>query len=144
MDGWNNKESWFVLITLTIYNIFDTVGRGSASCKCIQLSRKTLLWCNYLRTLFIPIVFLIAFEVGPSWLLNSDWFKILNLVLFAFTNGWLASLCIIKTPDYVQQSERGDIGTLINPAIVGGILIGTLLAVPLESVIKLTPKAKHS
>ena len=144
MDGWSNEESWFVLTTLTLFNIFDTIGRGAASWKCMQLTRKPLLWSNYLRTLAIPIIFLIAFEVGPSWLLNSDWFKILNMTLFAFTNGWLSSLCIIITPDYVKQSERGDIGALINPAIVGGILVGTLLAVPLQPVIKITPKAKNS
>lgn len=101
MGGWSNEESWFVLTTLTLFNIFDTIGRSAASWKCMQLTRKTLLWSNYLRTLMIPIIFLIAFEVGPSWLLNSDWFKILNMSLFAFTNGWLSSLCIIITPDYV-------------------------------------------
>ena len=131
MDGWENVESWFVLTTLTLYNVFDTVGRWVASWKCMKLSRKTSLWCIYLRTFFIPVIFLVAFEVGPSWLLNTDCFKILNLILFAFTNGWLSSLCVIMTPEYVKQGERGEIGALINPSMSVGILIGTVLAVPL-------------
>ena len=140
MNNWNNEESWFVLSTLTLFNIWDTVGRSAASWKCMQLSRKWTLALNYLRTIFLPIIFMIAFEVGPSWLLNSDWFKLFNLSLFAFTNGWLSSLCVIMAPDYVKQSERGDIGALINPSIVGGILLGCILAVPLQPVIKLSPK----
>ena len=131
MHGWDNEESWFILLTLTLFNVGDTIGRSAASWKCMKLSRKMTLWLNYLRTLFVPIIFLIAFEVGPDWLFNSDWFKLVNLFFFAFTNGWLSSLCVIMTPDYVKQSERGEIGTLINPSIVGGILVGCILAVPL-------------
>lgn len=101
MNNWNNEESWFVLSTLTLFNIWDTVGRSAASWKCMQLNRKWTLALNYLRTIFLPIIFMIAFEVGPSWLLNSDWFKLFNLSLFAFTNGWLSSLCVIMAPDYV-------------------------------------------
>ena len=84
-----------------------------------------------------------AFEIGgPSGVLSSDWFKMINMSLFSFTNGWLSSLCVIKTPDYVRQSERGDIGALVNPVIVGGILLGTILAIPMEQIIKMTPHHK--
>lgn len=132
-----------MLTTLTLFNIWDTIGRSAASWKCMDLSRGKTLVLNYARTVFIPIIFLIAFEIGPSWLFNSDWFKLLNLSLFAFSNGWLTSLCVIRSPDYVPDNERGDIGALINPAIVGGILIGCILAVPLQPVIKLSPKAQN-
>mmetsp|Transcript_34011 Transcript_34011/g.41939 ORF Transcript_34011/g.41939 Transcript_34011/m.41939 type:complete len:135 (+) Transcript_34011:898-1302(+) len=102
MHGWEHEESWFVLFTLTLFNVFDTIGRSAASWKCMELSRKTTLVLNYLRTAFLPLIFAIAFEWGPAWLFNSDWFKLVNLALFAFTNGWLSSLCVIMTPDYVK------------------------------------------
>lgn len=95
---------------------------------------------GYLRTLFIIPCLLIAFEVGPDWLFNSDWFKLLNLSLIAFTNGWLSSVICIKTPECVSQDKRGDVGVLINPAIVGGIFLGSIVAVPMGFIIKLTPK----
>ena len=144
MHGWKDEDSWFNVMTLLLNNLFDTIGRSAGSWKCMQISRKMILWLSYLRTLMLVIIFLIAFEVGPSWLFCSDWLKILTISSFAFQNGWLSSLCVIKSPNYVEQHERGDIGCLTGPAIVAGILVGTLLAIPLEPVINLTPKGKAS
>ena len=110
-----------------------------AGLTCVKISRRTTLILNYARVFLIVMFILIAFEVGPDWLFLSDWFKLTNLALFAFSNGWQTSLCAINAPEYVQQSERGDVGALINPAIVGGILAGSLLAIPMLQVIKLTP-----
>ena len=101
MGSWKNEDSWFVVATLTLFNIFDTVGRYSAGVTCMTISRKATISLNYLRTIFILSFLLVSFEVGPAWLFNSDWFKLVNLTLFAFTNGWLSSLCVIKTPEYV-------------------------------------------
>ena len=140
LAGTKSEESWFVLSTLTLFNLFDTLGRMSASLTFMKLSRRMTLLANYCRTFFLATFLLVAFEAGPAWLFTSDWFKVLNMVLFAFTNGWLSSLCVIITPEHVKQSERGEIGALINPTIVGGILIGSILAIPLEQVLKLTPK----
>ena len=102
MDGWHNEDSYFVLTTLTIFNIWDTVGRTSAGCSCMNISRRTVVILNYARTLFVATFLLTAFEVGPSWLFYSDWFKLINMSLFAFFNGYLTSLCCIQAPDSVQ------------------------------------------
>ena len=95
MGGWKNEDSWFNLFTLTLFNIWDTVGRSAASVTCMNLPRKMTLILNYARIIFVLTFLLTAFEVGPSWLFYSDWFILLNLSLFAFTNGWLSSLCVI-------------------------------------------------
>ena len=99
MDGWQNEDSYFILTTLTIFNIWDTIGRTAAGIKCMSLSRKATVCLNYARTIFIATFLLTAFEVGPAWLFYSDWFKLVNMSLFAFTNGWLSSLCCIMAPD---------------------------------------------
>ena len=144
MEGWKDEESLFILTTLTLYNIWDTVGRSAASWKCSQISTRWVLIGSYLRIIFVPIFFLIAFEVGPSWLFNSDWFKIVNLSIFALTNGWLSSLCAIMAPDAVKQSERGDIGALISPVLLAGITLGCCFAIPLKFVIDASPKGQDS
>ena len=101
MSSWDNEDSWFVLLTLTLFNIGDTIGRYAASVTCLQISRKPTLILNYGRTIFCVFFFLTAFEIGPSWLFLSDWFKFLNLFVFAVTNGFVSSLCVIMTPDCV-------------------------------------------
>ena len=142
MSSWEDEASFFNLFTLTLFNIFDTIGRFSASVKCMKLSRKASLWLNYLRSFFLITFMLVAFEIGPEWLFCSDWFKLLNMSLFAFTNGWLSSICIILTPEYIKQGDLGEIGGLFNVAIVGGITIGTVLAICIEPVIKASPKGQ--
>lgn len=102
MDGWKNEASWFNLFTLTLFNMWDTLGRSAASWQCMKLGRKSTLILNYARTVFLVTFLLTAFEVGPEWLFYSDWFKLVNMSLFAFSNGWLSSICVIITPDYVE------------------------------------------
>ena len=74
----------------------------AANIKRMQLKRKTTLLLLYSRTAFLPIILAIAFECWPKFIFTTDWFKLLNLVVFAFTNGWLSSLCVIMTPEYVR------------------------------------------
>ena len=54
-----------------------------------------------LRGLFIVTAFLIVYDVGPIWLFgdNADWFKILNMLLFGFSNGYLATQAATKAPN---------------------------------------------
>ena len=132
MSGWEKEDSYFILMTLTLFNVSDTVGRYAASVSCMQLGRPVTLLLAYLRGLFLITILLTAFEVGPDWLFNSDWWKILSESAFAFTNGWLTSLCIILAPMCVQEKERGGIGALISPVLLGGICLGTLIALPME------------
>lgn len=132
MNGWQEEESYFVLTTLTLFNVFDTMGRYSASVSCLQVNRVMTLVLSYARLIFVLTIMLTAFEVGPSWLFVSDWFKIVNMSAFAYTNGWLSSLCIILAPGCVADSEKGNVGSLISPMILGGILLGTVLALPMK------------
>lgn len=102
MDSWDNEDSWFILTTLTLFNVCDTIGRYMAGLTCSQLPRKATVILNYLRVIFIATFMLTAFEVGPEWLFCSDWFKLTNIVLFAISNGWFSSLCAIYAPDCVS------------------------------------------
>ena len=61
MADWDNEESWFILSTLTLFNIWDTVGRYSAGISCMQLSRMPTLVLNYSRSIFAVFFLLTAF-----------------------------------------------------------------------------------
>ena len=83
-----------------LFNVFDTLGRYLAGVPSFMISDKSAIFLCYLRTIFIVTFLLIAFNIPPSWLfgLDADWFKVLNMCLFAFTNGFVSTLMAIKAP----------------------------------------------
>ena len=118
----------------------DTLGRYLAGVSWFNMSRVKTLVLSYIRTLQLAIFLLIAFECYPSWLFHSDWFKLLNFSIFAFSNGYLSSLCSIKAPEVVKTGEeRGKVGAFIGVAKLVGILVGSTVALGMKEVIKMTP-----
>ena len=57
------------------------------------LPDNVVLVISYSRVIFIATFVLIAFNSSPIWLFGAqaDWFKILNMILFAFTNGYCST-----------------------------------------------------
>ena len=116
----------------------DTLGRYLAGLEFMNLSRRRTIVLSYLRILFLALFILSAFET--TQLFASDCFKLCNFGFFAFTNGYLSSLCSIRAPKVVKTAEeRGTVGAFIGVAKLLGILIGSTLAIPLKELIKLTP-----
>jgi len=132
LSGKPGALAWLSLVILTAFNVMDTCGRYLAGVACMNLSRKTTVCLSYLRTAQLALFVLTLFQVGPDWLFGTDAFKLINFALFAFLNGYLSSLCSIKAPKVVASgAERGNVGAFIGVAKLLGILIGSLLAIPL-------------
>lgn len=126
-----------------IFNVFDTIGRWAGGKKQLDLQISTVNISSYLRTLFIGTFLLTDFIAPPAWVWNTDWFKILNLVLFAFTNGYISTLCAVKAPGTVKETRRAIVGAYIGVFIGIGILLGSILAIGMGPILAMTPKAKH-
>jgi len=86
---------------------------------------------SLLRTLFIVTSILIAFDVPPVWLfgVNADWFKIINMMLFSFSNGWVSTLCAVKSPSKAPNDMKESVGMFISIFLTGGILLGSIIAI---------------
>lgn len=84
----------------------------------------------YSRLIFIITCLLIANNTGPTWLtgMDGDWFKSINMILFAFTNGYASTLCAIHAICSVEDKEKEQVGTFIGFTITFGILLGALVA----------------
>lgn len=52
--------------------------------------------------------FLIAYNVPPSGLFgdDADWFKILNMTLFGFSNGFLGTLLAVMAPSRAPDDSK--------------------------------------
>jgi hypothetical protein len=48
---------------------------------------------------------MIGFNENPRWLFNSDLFKIVNIIVLGFGNGFLGTLLMVLGPVKVQNSE---------------------------------------
>ena len=102
-----NQLSWFNLFMTTVFNVMDTVGRKLGGVKSFDLEGRSIKIWSIARVLFVFTFILVAFEVGPMWLFNSTWFKIVNMMAFAFTNGYVSTLCAVKAPGTVPIEQRG-------------------------------------
>lgn len=125
----NNDVGWFNLFMTTVFNVMDTVGRKMGGLKQFDLKGPTIKILSIARILFIVTFLLVAFEVGPAWLFNSTWFKIVDMSAFAFTNGYVSTLCAVKAPGTVSIEQRGQVGAFIGTTITLGILMGSILAI---------------
>lgn len=139
MSSWLNKASWYTTMINTTFNVFDTIGRSAGGSPRMNLSSKSTIIAVSLRILLIPFFFLSTFQVGPAWLFRADWFKILNLALFAFSNGYTSTLCAIKAPGTVAPERGGQVGSFIGTTISMGILAGSTIAVGVGKVIANAP-----
>ena len=93
LRGVSNYASWYNLLMVTIFNICDTVGRFMGGQPRFTLPDKVIIILSYCRAIFIVTFMLIAYAENPSWLFgeNADWFKIINMMLFAFSNGYVST-----------------------------------------------------
>ena len=133
--GWPSAEAWYQLIVVFIFNIFDTVGRYAGGMRALDLKIHTVNISSAARILFIATFLLIDFEVPPTWLFGLDWFKILNLVLFAFSNGYLGTLCAIKAPGTVKETRRAQVGAYVGTCIGIGILFGAIMQIGMGPIL---------
>ena len=122
-----SATTWFVIIMSVLFSVFDTTGRYWG--EHFQLFNKNRIIVPTLsRIIFIVTFILIAKTDKPSWLIGADWFKIVNMSLFAFTNGYWGNWLMIYGPNWVNHKGKEKAGMMMNIHLVGGIFIGSLIA----------------
>lgn len=60
---------------------------------------------------------------------GKDYFKIINMMLFGISNGYVGTQCAIKAPQYVKEDQREQIGIFVGLFIALGILTGSVGAI---------------
>ena len=101
----NSRIAWQYLIYIVDYNVMDTLGRILCGYPQFNFSDKTIMVMTYSRFLFIVSSTLIA--LNTTWpVLTSDAFKLLNLALFAISNGFCATQCAIRAPSRAMTTEK--------------------------------------
>jgi len=85
----DTRFQWYTLMVITIFNVFDTIGRylGGA----IEMKAATVTIMGLLRTLFLITTTYFGLAHSGQAFFDNDMFKLINLVLFAVSNGFIST-----------------------------------------------------
>ena len=134
MDGMSTQGAeftWYTLIVILTFNILDTVGRKMGG--MMEVPSGVVYTLSLIRTAFVVSTIMIAQKEGVSGFANSDAFKIINLILFAWSNGFVSTCCAIQAPRFVENDQKEQVGIFVGLFIIIGITIGSIIAMPIGS-----------
>jgi len=117
-----------VTTLMLVFNVFDTIGRyGPNYIKC---EKKTVGYIVFSRFTFVMTFTLIAIAGGVKFLgfFSNSFFVIINMALFATTNGFCTSALFTLGPGSVPNDLKGKAGSAMSFFLICGIFSGTLYA----------------
>ncbi|KAM4834707.1 equilibrative nucleoside transporter 1 isoform 2-T6 [Thomomys bottae] len=137
--GSSDWGKYFIPVSCFLtFNIFDWLGRsltavfmwpGKDSCwlPSLVVARLVflplLLLCNVQPRRYLPVVFQ-----------HDAWF-IFFMAAFAFSNGYLASLCMCFGPKKVKPSEAGTAGTIMSFFLCLGLALGAIVSFLFRAIV---------
>ncbi|XP_071328363.1 equilibrative nucleoside transporter 1-like isoform X2 [Trachinotus anak] len=131
----NDRGSWdlyFIPVScFLLFNLCDWAGRSlTAICMWPQKDSVLLPISIVCRLVFIPLFMLC--NVQPRLhlpiLFHHDGFFIIFMIVFAFSNGYLASLCMCYGPKNVSPHEAETAGAIMAFFLSLGLALGAALS----------------
>ncbi len=119
----------FIPFLFVIFNLFDFVGRITAGKTGVRFTKNTIWIASSARLIFFPL-FLLCNVDGTHLpvVFNSDAFPIIFMTIFAFTNGYVASTCMMMGPPMVATENMGLAGTMMVFFLTFGLLAGASIS----------------
>ncbi|EER05456.1 equilibrative nucleoside transporter, putative [Perkinsus marinus ATCC 50983] len=117
----------FIPLVTFVYQVGDTVGRFAPNVG-LAIPQKALIVVSLARSLFIPLFICTTLypTVKPfQW----NWFKHIEMLIFALSNGLCATLSMMYGPQRVSsdKAEQEVAGYTMAFTLVDGIFVGGLL-----------------
>uniref|UniRef100_A0A8C2DNF7 Solute carrier family 29 member 1b n=1 Tax=Cyprinus carpio TaxID=7962 RepID=A0A8C2DNF7_CYPCA len=125
-------ELYFIPVScFLLFNVFDWLGRSlTAVCMWPGKDSKLLPGLLVARVIFVPLFMLCNVQPRhnlPVYFSHDGWF-IAFMILFAFSNGYLASLCMCFGPKKVDASEAETAGAIMAFFLSLGLALGACLS----------------
>ncbi|XP_054811095.1 equilibrative nucleotide transporter 3-like [Prosopis cineraria] len=119
--GWHSLGTWYALVLIAMYNVWDLIGRYIPLVKVLKLeSRKLLMMASVGRFLLVPAFYFTA-KYG-----DQGWMIMLTSVL-GLTNGYLTVCVMTSAPKGYKGPEQNALGNLLVLCLIGGIFSGVVL-----------------
>lgn len=119
--GKHSLGTWYALVLIAMYNVWDLIGRYIPLVKVLKLeSRKTLTVAIFSRILFVPAFYFTARYGNQGWM-------ILLTSFLGLTNGYFTVCVLTSAPKGYKGPEQNALGNLLVLFLVGGIFAGVTL-----------------
>ncbi|KAL6856083.1 hypothetical protein ACP4OV_018885 [Aristida adscensionis] len=119
--GSHSLGSWYALVLIAMYNVWDIIGRYVPVVERLKLrSRKGLTAATLARFLLVPAFYFTAKngEQGHMILLTS---------FLGLTNGYLTVCVLTEAPRGYKGPEQNALGNVLVVCLLGGIFAGVVL-----------------
>ncbi|KAJ4974819.1 hypothetical protein NE237_007993 [Protea cynaroides] len=117
-------RDWYPILLITGYNVFDLVGKFLTAIYILESSKVAVGGC-IARWLFYPL-FLVCLH-GPKFLQTEIPVTVLTCLL-GLTNGYFASVLMIKATKTVQIQHAQTTGIVLVLFLVIGLAVGSVVA----------------
>ncbi|PRP89514.1 equilibrative nucleoside transporter [Planoprotostelium fungivorum] len=117
-EGPNWYPEWFQIILITLFMIFDFIGRALP--RWFRFPSK-YLWVLVLSRFVFFALFLLMVLGGP--IIQSDPSAFVVMSLLAISNGYCGSLSMMYGPQYVDPHEKERAGAVMSFALNLGIFV---------------------
>lgn len=119
--GTHQLGSWYPLVLIAMYNVWDLIGRYVPLIKKIELqSRKGLIIATLSRFSFIPCFYFTAKYGDQGWM-------IFLVSFLGLTNGYLTVCVMTAAPKGYKGPEANALGNLLVLFLLAGIFSGVAL-----------------
>jgi len=120
----------FVPFFFLLFNLGDFTGRviaGNTDRKL--LTAKNIHWAALARLIFVPLFFFsnLVGSTLPTVFKNDLW-PILFMSLFALSNGYVTSCCMMMGPAMVDASDAPMAGNIMIFCLTAGLMCGSMLS----------------
>ncbi|KAI3499215.1 hypothetical protein L1887_35008 [Cichorium endivia] len=118
--GSHSLGSWYALVLIAMYNVWDLVGRYIPLIKCLKLeSRKGLMISVFARFLLIPAFYFTAKYADQGYMIFLTSF-------LGLTNGYLTVCVLTSAPKGYKGPEQNALGNILVLYLMGGIFFGVM------------------
>ncbi|MCL7036019.1 hypothetical protein MKW94_003920 [Papaver nudicaule] len=119
--GKHSLGTWYALVLIAMYNVWDLIGRYIPLLKCLQLkSRKGLIIVSLSRFLLIPCFYFTA-KYGDQG------YMILLTSFLGLSNGYLTVCVLTEAPEGYKGPEQNALGNLLVLFLAGVFFAGVTL-----------------
>nr|XP_057915174.1 equilibrative nucleoside transporter 1-like [Doryrhamphus excisus] len=134
--GW---DTYFIPVScFLLFNVMDWAGRSlTAFCMWPGKDSKWLPVLVALRVVFVPLFMLCNVQPRhylPVLFAHDAWYMVF-MILFSFSNGYLASLCMCFGPKKVSQHEAETAGAIMAFFLSLGLALGAAFSFLFRAII---------
>jgi hypothetical protein len=118
-----------------MFSVSDTVGRAVPRWikRLQQISNRQFITATLLRgVVFIPLFLLSTHHIW--FVLSSDTFRLVMVLLFGLSNGINFNLSNMLAPPLVEEEDKMNVGTLLSFGAINGLFVGSLIAIGLVQI----------